>query len=111
MLAHSSHPVHVKEIFCIDWGAFLPTHHVHMQTPCTSILAASRYVQGNISTHAQAITKLLRLAPLSAVLLTQDAEGHTISEEEVPSALIQRNDLLKVRSQAGYWLRGMQDSS
>ena len=54
-------------------------------------------MQGNVSTHAQAITKLLRLAPLSAILLTQDAEGHTISEEEVPSALIQRNDLLKVR--------------
>ena len=82
-----------------------------MQTPRTSILAASCCVQGDIFNHAQAITKLLRLAPSSAILLTQDAEGHTISEEEVPSALIQRNDLLKVRSQAGALLRGMQDRS
>lgn len=44
----------------------------------------------------QAITKLLHLAPSTAILLTQDKEGATISEEEVPAALIQCDDLLKV---------------
>lgn len=48
------------------------------------------------SNSLQAITKLLHLAPSSAILLTQDEDGAITSEEEVPSALIQRDDLLKV---------------
>lgn len=46
--------------------------------------------------YMQAITKLLHLTPSSAILLMQDETGATVSEEEVPSALIQRDDLLKV---------------
>ena len=45
---------------------------------------------------AQAVTELLRLAPSTAVLLTKDEHGRTVSEEEVPTALVQRGDLLKV---------------
>ena len=44
----------------------------------------------------QAITALLRLAPSTAILQTRDKDGGVVSEEEVPSALIQRGDLLKV---------------
>ena len=47
--------------------------------------------------HVQAITALLRLAPSTALLQVRDEQGHTLSEEEVPSALIQRGDLLKVK--------------
>lgn len=44
----------------------------------------------------QAVTELLRLAPSTAVLITRDESGRTVAEEEVPTALIQRGDLLKV---------------
>ena len=45
------------------------------------------------------MTELLRLAPSTAVLITRDESGHTVAEEEVPTALIQRGDLLKARPQ------------
>lgn len=45
----------------------------------------------------QAVTELLKLAPSTAVLLTRDQNGHTTAEEEVPMALVQQGDLLKVR--------------
>ena len=44
----------------------------------------------------QAVTELLKLAPSTAVLLTRDENGHTTAEEEVPVALVQQGDLLKV---------------
>lgn len=44
----------------------------------------------------QAVTELLKLAPSTAVLLTRDEAGHTTAEEEVPVALVQHGDLLKV---------------
>jgi hypothetical protein len=44
----------------------------------------------------QAVQQLLRLAPATAVLLTLDADGHVVEEEEIPIALVQRGDLLKV---------------
>ena len=55
------------------------------------------------------MTELLRLAPSTAVLITRDESGHTVAEEEVPTALIQRGDLLKVRlrcsaDELGLWL-------
>lgn len=40
--------------------------------------------------------QLLRLAPATALLLTTDPDGHVTAEEEVPIALVQRGDLLKV---------------
>ncbi|KAK9806592.1 hypothetical protein WJX73_005689 [Symbiochloris irregularis] len=43
-----------------------------------------------------AITALLHLAPSTATLVVRDEHGQTVREEEVPSALIQRGDLLKV---------------
>lgn len=46
----------------------------------------------------QAVTELLKLAPSTATLVTRDDSGRVLSEEEVPTALIQRGDLLKVRS-------------
>ncbi len=44
----------------------------------------------------QAVTELLKLAPSTATLVTRNSSGQVVSEEEVPTALIQRNDLLKV---------------
>eukprot|EP00884_Botryococcus_braunii_P011982 jgi/Botrbrau1/20785/Bobra.0156s0016.1 len=43
---------------------------------------------------SQAITKLMDLAPATATLVTEGPNGR--EEQEVPSALIQRDDLLKV---------------
>ena len=42
------------------------------------------------------MTELLKLAPATAVLLTLDAGGRVTAEEEVPVALVQRGDHLKV---------------
>ena len=42
------------------------------------------------------MTELLKLAPATAVLLTIDAGGRVVAEEEVPAALVQRGDHLKV---------------
>lgn len=42
--------------------------------------------------------QLLKLAPATAVIVTTDEEGRCISEEEVSIALVQRGDILKVRS-------------
>ena len=52
------------------------------------------------STPPQAVTELLKLAPSTAVLLTRDEGGRTLAEQEVPLALVQRADLLKVVSGA-----------
>ncbi|KNA10048.1 hypothetical protein SOVF_147970 [Spinacia oleracea] len=43
-----------------------------------------------------AIAKLMNLAPDTATLLTLDAGGKILKEEEIDSRLIQKNDLLKV---------------
>ena len=45
---------------------------------------------------SDAITALLTLTPPSALLLRLNAEGAVESEEEVPTSLIHRGDVLKV---------------
>ncbi|XP_071919778.1 probable copper-transporting ATPase HMA5 isoform X3 [Coffea arabica] len=44
----------------------------------------------------QAITKLMDLAPETAILLTLDDEGNVTKEEEIESQLIQKNDVIKI---------------
>jgi Cu+-exporting ATPase len=44
-----------------------------------------------------ALAALTRLSPATALLIKQDSAGHVVTEEEVPTALLQRGDLLKVR--------------
>ncbi|GAV57944.1 E1-E2_ATPase domain-containing protein/HMA domain-containing protein/Hydrolase domain-containing protein [Cephalotus follicularis] len=43
-----------------------------------------------------AIAKLMDLAPETALLLNMDDEGNVLSEEEIDSRLIQKNDVIKV---------------
>lgn len=43
-----------------------------------------------------AIAALMGLAPPTAVLLQLDDGGKVLSEEEIPTALVQRGDILKV---------------
>lgn len=45
---------------------------------------------------SQAIAKLMELTPELAILLTQDDEGNVMSEEQIDSRLIQKNDVIKV---------------
>ncbi|KAK4492398.1 hypothetical protein RD792_003203, partial [Penstemon davidsonii] len=45
---------------------------------------------------SDALAKLTDLAPDTACLLTLDADGHVISEIEINSQLIQKNDILKI---------------
>ena len=44
-----------------------------------------------------ALAALTRLSPATALLIKLDSAGHVVMEEEVPTALLQRSDLLKVR--------------
>ena len=44
----------------------------------------------------QAIQQLTKLAPATALLLKLDANGAVADEQEVPIALVQRGDRLKV---------------
>ncbi|XVF13143.1 hypothetical protein REPUB_Repub08aG0182800 [Reevesia pubescens] len=45
---------------------------------------------------SEAIAKLMNLTPETAILLTLDDEGNVISEEEIDSRLIQKNDIIKI---------------
>ncbi|CAL1409591.1 unnamed protein product [Linum trigynum] len=45
---------------------------------------------------SDALAKLTELAPETACLLTLDTDGSVISEEEISSQLIQRNDIIKI---------------
>ncbi|KAL5747460.1 hypothetical protein ACOSP7_024462 [Xanthoceras sorbifolium] len=45
---------------------------------------------------SEAIAKLMDLAPETATLLSLDDEGNVVSEEEVDSRLIQKNDVIKI---------------
>ncbi|KAJ7952327.1 putative Copper-transporting atpase P-type [Quillaja saponaria] len=44
----------------------------------------------------QAIAKLMDLAPETATLLSLDEEGNVVSEREIDSRLIQKNDVIKI---------------
>lgn len=50
---------------------------------------------------SEAITKLCQLAPPVALLVEVDGKGAVVSEREVPTALVHRGDLLKVRYTGG----------
>ncbi|THU65624.1 hypothetical protein C4D60_Mb05t05590 [Musa balbisiana] len=45
---------------------------------------------------SEAIAKLMNLAPETALLISYDNEGNVISEREIDSRLIQKNDIIKV---------------
>ncbi len=47
---------------------------------------------------AQAIQQLTKLAPATALLLKLDDAGAVVDEQEVPIALVQRGDRLKVNT-------------
>lgn len=46
--------------------------------------------------HSDALAKLTNLAPDTARLLTMDDDGNVVSEIEINTQLIQRNDILKI---------------
>lgn len=45
---------------------------------------------------SDALAKLTELAPDTAILLTLDADGNIISETEISTQLLQRNDVIKI---------------
>ena len=45
---------------------------------------------------SDAIAKLMNLAPETAILLTLDDGGNVVSEQEIDSRLIQKNDVIKI---------------
>ncbi|KAK7858140.1 probable copper-transporting ATPase HMA5 isoform X1 [Quercus suber] len=45
---------------------------------------------------SEAIAKLMDLAPETAILLSLDHEGNVLSEQEIDSRLVQKNDVIKI---------------
>ena len=45
---------------------------------------------------SEAIAKLMDLVPETAILLTLDHEGNVLSEQEIDSRLVQKNDVIKI---------------
>lgn len=55
---------------------------------------------------SDALTKLLKLAPEVATVVEVDGEGGVVTAQEVPSSLIHKGDLLKVRVRGGWLVVG-----
>ncbi len=70
--------------------------HGQSAEPRCPVLRLLRVLQAKGKT-SDAITKLCQLAPPSALLVEVDGKGGIVREEEVPTALVHRGDLLKVR--------------
>ena len=55
---------------------------------------------------SEAITKLLQLAPSTAILLRTGPKGEFLEEETIDAALVQRGDILKVSARSRRGERG-----
>lgn len=84
----------------LDMGS---EYHLWLHGPfargCPSLLRPRSPMQAKGKT-SEAITKLCQLTPPVAVLLETDDKGAVVREREVPTNLVHRGDLLKVRAYA-----------
>ena len=66
-------------------------------TMLVSFILLGKYLESKAKGKtSDALAKLIDLAPDTACLLTMNDEGHVISETEISTRLIQRNDVLKI---------------
>lgn len=84
-----------------DKPPFLPQNSLPLVPValCIGIRGSGKFLESAAKGRTSAaITKLMRLAPPTATLVTLSPEGVVQSEEEIAANLIQRGDLLKVSS-------------
>lgn len=79
-------------------GAYVATDFFETCAMLITFILLGKYLEaaakGKTSAALQA---LANLSPASALVLTLDADGAVESEEEIPTVLLHRGDILKVR--------------
>ena len=78
-------------------GDYQPTDFFETAAMLITFIILGKYLEASAKGKTSAaITKLLTLTPASAVLITLGKPGEVAAEQEVPTALIHRGDILKV---------------
>lgn len=78
-------------------GAYKPTDFFETSAMLISFILLGKYLEAAAKSRTSAaITRLLQLTPPTAILLTLDAKGNVATEQELPTGLVHRGDLLKV---------------
>lgn len=78
-------------------GAYRPTDFFETCAFLITLVLLGKYLESAAKGRtSEAITKLCQLAPPTALLVDADEKGALLREEEVPTALVHRGDLLKV---------------
>ena len=78
-------------------GDYQPTDFFETAAMLITFIILGKYLEASAKGKTSAaITKLLTLTPPSAVLIGLGKNGEVVSEQEVPTALIHRGDVLKV---------------
>ena len=87
-------------------GAYRPTDFFETCAMLITFILLGKYLEAVAKEKtSEALTALARLSPATALVLTLDAGGQVAAEQEVPTALLQRGDLLKVCSYPGHCQR------
>lgn len=78
-------------------GQYRPTDFFETSAMLITFILLGKYLEAAAKSRTSAaITRLLQLTPPTALLLTVDAKGNVTSEQELPTSLVHRGDILKV---------------
>ena len=79
-------------------GAYRPTDFFEMCAMLITFIIFGKFLEAMAKGRTSAaLAALARLSPATAMLIKVDGLGHVVTEEEVPTVMLQRGDLLKVR--------------
>lgn len=79
-------------------GLYRPTDFFETSAMLITFILLGKYLEAAAKSRTSAaITRLLQLTPPTATLLTLDAKGNVAAEQELPTSLVHRGDLLKVQ--------------
>ena len=82
-------------------GAYRPTDFFEMCAMLITFIIFGKFLEAMAKGRTSAaLAALARLSPATALLISVDGAGHVVTEEEVPTSLLQRGDLLKVRGRS-----------
>ncbi|KAF5841526.1 hypothetical protein DUNSADRAFT_12454 [Dunaliella salina] len=78
-------------------GEYVPTDFFETAAMLVTLVLCGKYLECSAKGKtSEALTKLLHLMPETATLVELDKDGTLISQQEVPSLLIHKGDILKV---------------
>lgn len=81
-------------------GLYRPTDFFETSAMLITFILLGKYLEAAAKSRTSAaITRLLQLTPPTATLLTLDPKGNVAAEQELPTSLVHRGDLLKVQLQ------------